>query len=96
MPKQAVLIIHGIGNQRPMDTLRQFVRTVWSDDASLHRDHAQAAGMWSIPYPLSQNFELRRLTTAENKAGLRTDFFEFYWAHLIQGRSEERRVGKEC
>ena len=68
MSKQAVLIIHGIGNQRPMDTLRQFVRTVWSEDTSLHRDHAQAAGMWSKPYPLSQNFELRRLTTAENKA----------------------------
>ena len=85
MSKQAVLIIHGIGNQRPMDTLRQFVRTVWSDDASLHRDHRQAAGLWSKPYPLSQNFELRRLTTAENKAGLKTDFFEFYWAHLIQG-----------
>ena len=85
MSKQAILIIHGIGNQRPMETLRGFVRAVWTDDKSLHRNHPQADAVWSKPYPLSQNFELRRLTTAENKAGLRTDFFEFYWAHLMQG-----------
>lgn len=85
MRRQAVLIIHGIGNQRPMETLRGFVRSVWSGDRSLHRDHAQGASVWSKPYALSQNFELRRLTTAENRAGLKTDFFEFYWAHLMQG-----------
>ena len=28
MSKQAVLLIHGIGEQRPMDTLRGFVDTV--------------------------------------------------------------------
>lgn len=85
MTKQAVLIIHGIGNQRPMETLRSFVQAVWSSDSSLHRNHAQGASIWSKPYALSQDFELRRLTTAENKAGLKTDFFEFYWAHLMQG-----------
>ncbi len=85
MAEQAVLIIHGIGEQRPMDTLRGFVRAVWSDDTSLHRDHPQGGSYWSKPYALSQDFELRRLTTPENKAGLKTDFFEFYWAHLMQG-----------
>lgn len=85
MSKQAVLLIHGIGNQRPMDTLRGFVQAVWTSDSRLHRDHAQGDGCWSKPYALSQNFELRRLTTAENEAGIRTDFFEFYWAHLMQG-----------
>jgi len=30
--KQAVLLIHGIGEQRPMDTLRGFVETVWTSD----------------------------------------------------------------
>jgi hypothetical protein len=85
MPKQAVLLIHGIGEQRPMETLRSFVNAVWTTDKSLHRDHSNAAGVWSKPYQLSENFELRRLTTAENRAGLRTDFFEFYWAHLMHG-----------
>jgi hypothetical protein len=85
MPRQAVLLIHGIGEQRPMDSLRSFVETVWTNDRNLHRDHPQAAAVWSKPYPLSENFELRRLTTAENLRGWRTDFFEFYWAHLVHG-----------
>jgi hypothetical protein len=83
--KQAVLLIHGIGEQRPMDTLRSFVKTVWSTDTSVQRNQAEGAGIWSKPYPLSQDFELRRLTTAENKSGIRTDFFELYWAHLMRG-----------
>ena len=85
MGKQAVLLIHGIGEQRPMDTLRSFVDKVWTTDRSLHKNHPNADAVWSKPYPLSENFELRRLTTAENRGDLRTDFFEFYWAHLMQG-----------
>ena len=86
MSKQAVLLIHGIGEQRPMDTLRGFVDTVWTSDASQQRQHGpDAAGLWSKPYPLSENFELRRLTSATNRAGIKTDYFEFYWAHLMQG-----------
>ena len=85
MADQAVLIIHGIGEQRPLDTLRSFVHAVWTSDTRLHKDHAQGGSFWSKPYTLSQDFELRRLTTAQNKAGLKTDFYEFYWAHLLQG-----------
>ena len=85
MPKQAVLLIHGIGEQKPMETLRSFVTAAWTTDTDQHLNHPRAGQFWSKPYPLSENFELRRLTTAENKAGFRTDFFEFYWAHLMQG-----------
>ncbi len=85
MASQAVLLIHGVGEQRPMESLRSFVDAVWTTDTSLHRSHPQAARVWSKPYQLSENFELRRLTTAENRAGLRTDFFELYWAHLMKG-----------
>ena len=70
MAEQAVLFIHGIGEQRPMDTLRSFVGAVWTSDTSLHRDHPLGASCWSKPYELSQNFELRRLTTAENQGWL--------------------------
>jgi len=34
-PKQAVVIIHGMGEQRPMETLRDFVRAVWESDGSI-------------------------------------------------------------
>ena len=82
--KQAVLIIHGIGEQRPMDTLRRFVQSVWERDEHIHHDFA-TYGLFSKPDNISENFDLRRLTTTQNKNEVRTDFFEFYWAHLMEG-----------
>ncbi len=82
--KQAVLLIHGIGEQRPMDTLRGFVDAVWSSDTDVHHEHVEAR-LWSKPDHVSRSFELRRLTTSKNRSGARTDFYEFYWAHLMQG-----------
>lgn len=82
--KQAVVLIHGIGEQKPMDTLRGFVEAVWLSDESVKHTHAQA-NLWSKPDRVSDSFELRRLTTSKNRAGTRTDFFEFYWAHLMSG-----------
>ena len=84
--RQALVIIHGIGEQRPMDTLRSFVDAVWTHDDSVHHRHSTAEGtVWSKPDKASGSFELRRLTTGKNTKGLRTDFFEFYWAHMMQG-----------
>lgn len=80
--KQAILLIHGIGEQRPMDTLRGFVRAVWSEDTGVHHEHVPPT-VWSKPDTISGNFELRRLTTGQNRNAVRTDFFEFYWAHLM-------------
>ena len=82
--KQAVILIHGIGEQRPMDTLRGFVRTVWETDKAIHHPHAEL-GTFSKPDEISESFELRRLTTTKNKKNIRTDFYEYYWAHLMEG-----------
>ena len=83
--KQAILLIHGIGEQRPMETLRGFIRQAWTMNRGAQRQGYEADALWSKPYPLSQDFELRRLTTPTNLAGVRTDFYEFYWAHLMRG-----------
>ena len=69
--KQAVLLIHGIGEQRPMDTLRGFVRTMWMTDASVQHPHAKP-GVFSKPDDVSGNYELRRLTTTQDRNGVRT------------------------
>lgn len=82
--KQAIILIHGIGEQRPMDTLRGFVEAVWGRDESVHHRYGDPS-VWSKPDTISGSFELRRLTTGENRSNLRTDFFEFYWAHLMRG-----------
>ena len=82
--RQAVLLIHGIGEQKPMDTLRGFVDAVWSTDKSVHNEYG-VADVWSKPDTISESFELRRLTTGRNRNNVRTDFFEFYWSHLMPG-----------
>lgn len=86
MSKQAVVLIHGIGNQKPMITLRGFVDAVWTTHTEIHNKYA-GHGVWSKPDTASHSFELRRLTTPENAAGIQTDFFEFYWQHLMEGTS---------
>ena len=66
-----------------MDTLRGFVRAVWTTDESVRNPYVPDQ-VWSKPDNVSQNYELRRLTTAEGKQGKRTDFFELYWADLME------------
>ncbi|MFJ2407584.1 hypothetical protein ACIOMR_00300 [Pseudomonas sp. NPDC087814] len=75
--KQAVIVIHGIGEQRPMDTLRGFV------EAAIPADTPEATPFyWSKPDRFSRNFDLRVLKSAGRNT---TDFYEYYWAHKMQG-----------
>lgn len=85
--KTAVVLIHGIGEQRPMDTLWGFVRAAWTHDAELV--HSSRNEVWSKPELITGSFELRRITTREASYGdkRRFDFFEFYWAHHMQGHT---------
>jgi hypothetical protein len=81
-PRQAVVLIHGIGEQRPMDTLRGFVRALLKKDT-----------YYSKPDELSDSFELRRLKLRRapderppvNERWPDTDFYEYYWAHHMYG-----------
>ncbi|SFA91355.1 hypothetical protein SAMN05421688_1705 [Poseidonocella pacifica] len=93
--KQAVLIVHGMGEQIPMQTLRSFIDTVWTtDDALVRRDRPDSETgesprakntVWAKPDAAYDNFELRRVTTERTENGWRADFYEFYWAHLMHG-----------
>ncbi|MGQ7794124.1 hypothetical protein ACUN0C_17085 [Faunimonas sp. B44] len=91
--KRAVVVIHGIGEQRPMETLRSFVDAVWLEDlrkdcpADKKRDRCGRA-TWIVPDKMAGSYELRRIRAGfveEASGDLRTDFFEFYWADLMQG-----------
>ena len=75
-----------------MQTLRAFVRAVWNTDIGIHHEFAGGQA-WSKPDDVSDTYELRKLTTAKNKNGIRTDFYEFYWAHLLQGTKISHVVG---
>src|SRR5712672_1471114 len=87
--KQAVVVIHGMGEQRPMDTIKAFVRAVWETDAVITANKLpHPSQVWSKPDPRTGSLELRRITTRESipspafAHGVRTDFYELYWADL--------------
>lgn len=75
MCRWAVVLIHGIGEQRPMSTVREFVTALCGTDFT------------SKPDRMSESFELRRLTTprgAPDPWTPRVDFFEYYWAYRLR------------
>lgn len=67
--KQAIVVIHGIGEQRPLATIRGFV-TALTDGL-----------IRSKPDRLSESFELRRFSLKQNRSMPPTDVYELYWAH---------------
>ncbi len=73
---QAVVIIHGIGEQHPMETVRAFA------DAVLPEPEQGGEKYFMRPDPLSESFELRKL---QNRSQPRTHFFEYYWAYKVEG-----------
>ncbi|MFG1289857.1 hypothetical protein, partial [Xanthobacter versatilis] len=81
------MLIHGIGEQRPMATLWSFVDAVWCTDRSLVDRHD--AEVYAKPDTINDSFELRRVTTRywKGEPERRVDFFEFYWAHLMRGNT---------
>jgi hypothetical protein len=82
--RQAVVLIHGIGEQRPMATLRQFVEAVLGEVGT--REPGKPL-YYSKPDTIDQTFELRRLIAYRPR---RTDFYELYWAHLMPLASTNR------
>lgn len=85
--KQAVVIVHGIGEQRLLSTLRSFAEAVWGgstvpneSDKGLHHD------MWIVPDTRAGLMELARIRT-RSVQGRATDFYELYWADKLTGNT---------
>jgi hypothetical protein len=74
--RQAVVVIHGIGEQRPMETLRSFVLGVLGSAVQNKRRI-----FYSKPDPNADTFELRRYRAFDRNSD--TDFIEFYWQHKM-------------
>jgi len=79
--KQAVIIIHGIGEKRPMETLRSFVKNIY------HEEIIDENNFYSKPDTLSRLLELRRLRIKGSRRTPTTDFYEFYWAHHMNNKN---------
>lgn len=97
--KQAVVVVHGMGEQWPMSTLRSFVDGVWTRDPKVvdAAGHPNGARTWISPDKRTGSHELRRVVSAyvfhppkEANVRIRTDFYELYWADLMQGNTRSR------
>lgn len=96
----AVVLIHGIGEQIPMETIDGFVSAAWviDDRAQWPPPQDERGGdIWFKPDAITGSHELRRITTRWTRSkpngtdkGSRVDFFEFYWADLGQGSTVEQ------
>lgn len=74
--KQAVVLIHGIGEQKPMDTARSFVEAVLPPPEPGREQY------FSKPDKVSESFELRRLQSVGRNT---IHFYEYYWASHVEG-----------
>ena len=86
-PRQAVVLIHGIGDQMPMTTLRGFVQAVIAEEQK-----GGAKGKWQVYSEADQTdetFELHTFTVVPPEDAdprvPRTDFYEGYWAEEVRG-----------
>jgi len=76
---QAVVVIHGMGEQVPGATVRAFVQAVAEPE---ERDEVH-----SRPDTISPGFELRRWRLDPTATRPATDFFEGYWANEVRDTS---------
>jgi hypothetical protein len=85
----AILVVHGIGNQRPFDTLDQFARTLVETLHAGDRDAITLTHMTTAKTSRSSggfwydNFI--RLTIGSERPHV--DIFEYYWAYQTEGKA---------
>ena len=84
----AVLVVHGMGTQRPLAMLRGIVDAVWLDGDGGSDSRKR---VWLHPELSGTDIDLPVITSnAVPQEGLpKIDFHEFYWSHLM---SETRAV----
>ncbi|MBK9425800.1 MAG: hypothetical protein IPN54_17065 [Bacteroidetes bacterium] len=81
--RQAVVLIHGMGEQRPMDNLRSFVQSIRSNlvNSDISEKNTKIR---SKPDHISEIYETRRLSLSASRYRPVTDFYEFYWAQNMR------------
>lgn len=74
--RQAIVVIHGMGEQRPVETLNQFSQVIVPEG---QRWFSKADKLGVSPEGR------RHLLPAKGQNGIQTEIFEYHWAHLMQG-----------
>lgn len=81
--RQALIVVHGIGEQLPGQTLREFTTAVFPKVDAAGRELSPS---YVKPDYASKLFEMRTVSVPGDQAAGRptTDVYELYWAHLIR------------
>jgi hypothetical protein len=82
--RQAVIIIHGIGEQRPIESLRNFVEAISNQLKKNKKVQEEKTIFWDKPDPSSGNYETRKIIMNGGRDCPITEFYEFYWAHHMR------------
>ena len=91
--KQAVVIVHGMGEQKPLETLRGFVESVWGG-RPVPRSDPHPDDVWLVPDTRAGLTELARVTTRRDETTkVATDFYELYWSDLLVGNTRAQLQG---
>lgn len=81
--RTAILVVHGIGSQRALETVRGVIRGIWLD----HKNPAdKGKRIWTHPQKDGADIDLSVMTTnkvPDSRDGRGVDFHELYWAHLM-------------
>lgn len=81
--RTAILVVHGIGSQRALETVRGVMRGIWLDKDNPADDGKR---VWTHPEKDGADIDLAVMTTStvpDSKDKRRVDFHELYWAHLM-------------
>ena len=91
-PAIAVLFIHGIGEQKPMDTLRGFVKAI-KNCLEKSDPREKYIPLMNKPDYISGNNETRILRLPKTRKRKRIDFYEFYWANMMKDTQTSYFIG---
>jgi hypothetical protein len=75
--RQAVVVIHGMGEQRPTETLNRIASALIPDPRLIER-----------PDDITDGFDARRLVAPQSSTqGVLTELYEYHWSHLMSGNT---------
>jgi hypothetical protein len=90
--RTAVVVVHGMGEQRPMDTLDGFVKTALHPLSAFYDTERTWDYYYSRPAEITDSYEARRYiarpltdkSSPEPKQG-QAEIYEYHWSYLMTG-----------
>ena len=92
--KQAVIVVHGMGEQRPMETVRSLiVSLLGKNEQSLKQEKEPFHVIPDNATGMNELSRIRVSSPPRGEKGMRTDFYELYYADLFTGNTLDQLSG---